>query len=122
MPSVKNKAADSGETSAAFKRRFMIRLVAVLIGGMFLDGYILGIIGPVTGTMAGDLGLSDLWSGLIAAGALFGIFFGAPLGGWAADKFGRKPLFLIDMGLFVIASAMQFFVDSSPGSCSWCGC
>jgi putative MFS transporter len=91
----------------------MIRLLAVLIGGMFLDGYILGIIGPVSGTMADDLGLSSLWEGLIAAGALFGIFIGAPLGGWAADKFGRKPLFLIDMGLFVVASAMQFFVDEA---------
>jgi MFS transporter, putative metabolite transport protein len=111
VPSIKNTAVDSGETSAAFKRRFMIRLIAVLIGGMFLDGYILGIIGPVTGTMADDLGLSSLWEGLIAAGALLGILVGAPLGGWAADKFGRKPLFLIDMGLFVIASAMQFFVD-----------
>src|SRR5262245_21925730 len=88
----------------------MRRLIAVLIGGMLLDGYILGSIGPVAGTMADDLGLSTLWEGLIAAGALFGILIGSPLGGWAADKFGRKPLFMIDMGLFVIASAMQFFV------------
>jgi putative MFS transporter len=113
VPSIKSTAADSSQTSAAFKRRFMIRLVAVLIGGMFLDGFILGAIGPVTGTMAEDLGLSTLWEGLIAAGALLGIFIGSPLGGWAADKFGRKPLFLIDMGLFVIASAMQFFVDEA---------
>jgi putative MFS transporter len=111
VPSIKDTTA--GETSAGFKRRFMIRLVAVLAGGMFLDGYILGIIGPVTGTMADDLGLSELWEGLIAAGALLGIFVGSPLGGWAGDKFGRKPLFMVDMGLFVIASAMQFFVDSA---------
>ena len=38
----------SNEPSSKFKRRFMVRLVAVFIGGMFLDGYILGIIGPVT--------------------------------------------------------------------------
>jgi MFS transporter, putative metabolite transport protein len=113
VSSIENTAALSVETSAAFKRRFMIRLVAVLIGGMFLDGYILGIIGPVTGTMAADLGLSTLWEGLIAAAALLGIFIGSPLGGWASDKFGRKPLFMTDIGLFVIASAMQFFVDSA---------
>jgi MFS transporter, putative metabolite transport protein len=112
--------AASDDTSAAFKRRFMRRLVGVLIGGMFLDGYILGIVGPVTSDMTAELGLSDLWVGLIAAGPLFGIFIGSPLGGWATDKFGRKPLFLIDMGLFVIASslqfvagALQFFVDSA---------
>jgi putative MFS transporter len=81
MPTTKQVSGDQRETSAAFKRRFMRRLMAVLLGGMFLDGYILGIIGPVTGTMTADLGLSTLWVGLIAAAALLGIFIGSPLGG-----------------------------------------
>jgi MFS transporter, putative metabolite transport protein len=80
VPSIKNTADDSDQAAAAFKRRFMCRLVLVLTGGMFLDGYILGIVGPVTGTMSDDLGLSDLWEWLIAAGALFGILVGSPLG------------------------------------------
>ncbi|NEA98530.1 MFS transporter [Streptomyces sp. SID13726] len=91
----------------------MRRLILVLTGGMLLDGYILGIIGPVTGTMSADLGLTSLWEGLIAAAALLGIFVGSPLGGWATDKFGRKPMFLVDMGLFVLASGLQFFADSA---------
>jgi len=94
----------------------MIRLVAVFIGGMFLDGYILGIIGPVTGLMREDLQLDDLALGLIAAGPLVGIFVGSPLAGWATDKFGRKSMFLVDMGLFVIASGAQFFVTSGDGA------
>ena len=60
---MKGKTADSadrGDTSAAFKKRFLARLVTVLIGGMFLDGYILGIVGPVTQTMSEDLQLSSL--------------------------------------------------------------
>jgi putative MFS transporter len=77
---------------------------------MFLDGYILGIIGPVTGLIQDDLQVNDLMIGLIAAGTLFGIFVGAPVGGWLTDKYGRKPMFLIDMGLFVLASFLQFFV------------
>lgn len=104
------------ETSSRFKRRFMFRLVAVFIGGMFLDGYILGIIGPVTGLMRTDLQLDALSLGLIAAGPLVGIFVGSPLAGWAADKFGRKPMFLMDMGLFLAASAAQFFVTSGDGA------
>lgn len=100
------------ETSSAFKRRFMIRMILVLTGGTFLDGYILGIVGPVSGKMTAELAISPVWEGLIAAGALFGILLGSPLGGWAGDKFGRKPLFLLDMGLFVVASLMQFFVGS----------
>ncbi|WFR84195.1 MFS transporter [Arthrobacter sp. Y-9] len=94
----------------------MVRLVAVFIGGMFLDGYILGIIGPVTGLMRADLQLDELSLGLIAAGPLAGIFVGSPLAGWAADKFGRKPMFLVDMGLFLLASAAQFFVTAGDGA------
>ncbi|WP_321803709.1 MFS transporter [Burkholderia sp. BCC1993] len=100
------------QTSSAFKRRFMIRMIIVLTGGTFLDGYILGIVGPVSGKMTAELGISPVWEGLIAAGALFGILVGSPLGGWAGDRFGRKPLFMLDMGLFVLASFMQFFVGS----------
>ncbi|BAK76229.1 general substrate transporter [Pseudogulbenkiania sp. NH8B] len=109
---VVSAVAIEDETSAAFKRRFMIRMILVLTGGTFLDGYILGIVGPVAGKMTAELGISVVWEGLIAAGALFGILFGSPLGGWAGDKFGRKPLFMLDIGLFVIASVMQFFTNS----------
>jgi putative MFS transporter len=100
-------------SSAAFKKRFMWRLIIVLVGGMLLDGYILGIIGPVTPTLEHNLGLSSTQIGMVAAMALLGILIGSPLGGWAADKWGRKPLFMIDMSLFVLASAMQFFTDSA---------
>jgi putative MFS transporter len=99
-------------TTAARKRRFMIRMVAVLIGGMFLDGYVLGVVGPIAGTMSHDLGISAAWEGLIAAGALLGILIGSPIGGWAADKWGRKPLFTFDIALFTVASSLQFFIDS----------
>ena len=108
--------SSSRETSSKFKRRFMVRLVAVFIGGMFLDGYILGIIGPVTGPMRSELQLDALSLGMIAAGPLAGIFVGSPLAGWATDKFGRKPMFLVDMGLFLVASAAQFFVTSGDGA------
>ena len=83
MPSIKNTAAGSDQSSAAFKRRFMIRLVAVLIGGMFLDGFILGIMGTVISPISAELNFSELWEGLIAASALLGILIGSPLGGLA---------------------------------------
>jgi len=53
-------AADSGGASAAAKRRFLIRLTAVMCGGMFLDGYILGIIGTVIGKISTDLQFSAI--------------------------------------------------------------
>lgn len=112
MSVMDNAAGMPDEASAAFKRRFMLRMVTVLTGGMLLDGYILGVIGPVTGQMQTELGLSSLDLGLIASAALFGILLGSPLGGWASDKYGRKPLFMIDMAMFVVASFLQFFINS----------
>ena len=114
MSSTKNPADHRNVTLEAGKRRFLIRMVTVLIGGMVLDGYVLGIIGPVSGIMGEDLQLTAFWQGLIAAAALIGILIGSPIGGWAGDRFGRKPLFLMDIGLFCVASGLQFFVDS-PG-------
>ncbi|TQC44682.1 MFS transporter [Rhodococcus sp. WS4] len=104
--------AERDTPSAASKRRFLTRLVTVLIGGMFLDGYVLGVVGPVSATMADDLQISALWEGMIAAAALVGVLLGSPIGGWAADKWGRKPLFTFDIILFIVASGMQFFIDS----------
>ncbi|WP_157635700.1 MFS transporter [Nostocoides japonicum] len=91
----------------------MKRLIVVLIGGMLLDGYILGIVGPVNETMTADLAITPAVEGLIAAAALIGIGVGSPIGGWAGDKWGRKPLFMVDIALFSVASAMQFFVHSA---------
>lgn len=117
MSSLENTTAVSVETdedrkSAAFKKRFMLRMIIVLTGGMFLDGYILGIVGPVSGKMTADLAISPFWEGLIAAGALFGILIGSPLGGWAGDRYGRKPLFMLDMALFLLSSVLQLFVGA----------
>lgn len=112
MTTMTKPTVNRAPVTDATKRRFLIRMVTVLIGGMVLDGYVLGIIGPVSGTMAEDLQLTALWQGLIAAAALVGILIGSPIGGWAADKWGRKPIFMFDIGLFAVASAMQFFVDS----------
>ena len=97
-------------SSDAFKKRFIWRLIVVLVGGMLLDGYILGILGPVTGTLKVEIGLSTVQIGALSAMALLGILVGSPIGGWAADKWGRRPLFFVDISLFVLASGHR----SSP--------
>jgi MFS transporter, putative metabolite transport protein len=113
MSDLTNAASDPGGGTAVInKRRFQARMITVLIGGMFLDGYILGIIGPVAGTMSEDLQVSSLMQGLIAAAALLGILVGAPIGGWATDKWGRRPLFMFDIALFTVVSCLQFFIES----------
>lgn len=107
-----NAVADTAR-SQVDRRRFLVRLTVVVAGGMFIDGYILGIIGTVIGAITTDLNMSVYGEGLIGAAALIGIFAGGPLGGWLADKFGRKPMFTLDLAMFVGCSVLQFFVDSS---------
>ncbi|WP_376766161.1 MFS transporter [Arthrobacter mobilis] len=79
-------------------------------GGMFIDGFILGGIGVVMPAITQELQLSAAWQGLIGASALIGIFFGGPLGGYLADKVGRRPMFICTLALFLIGSAAQFFI------------
>ncbi|GAB90169.1 MFS transporter [Gordonia rhizosphera] len=108
--------AASGNPRAAQdprKRRFLIKLSAVIAGGMFIDGFILGGIGLVMPSLSDDLGLSATWQGLIGASALIGIFFGGPIGGLLADKVGRKPMFTVDLAIFLIGSVAQFFVGEA---------
>ncbi|MGV9867474.1 MFS transporter [Rhodococcus koreensis] len=112
MTITNNEPVDIDQQSVD-KKRFLVKLTGVIAGGMFIDGYILGIIGTVIGAITLDLGMSLFWEGLIGASALIGIFVGGPLGGWLADKLGRKPLFTIDLLIFTAGSVLQFFVDSA---------
>jgi len=112
MTITNNELVDIDQQSVD-KKRFLVKLTGVIAGGMFIDGYILGIIGTVIGAITLDLGMSLFWEGLIGASALIGIFIGGPLGGWLADKLGRKPLFTIDLLIFTVGSVLQFFVDSA---------
>lgn len=63
--------------------------------------------------ISSDLHLSALWEGLIGSSALIGIFIGGPLGGWLADKLGRRPMFTIDLAIFLVGSIAQFFVSNA---------
>jgi putative MFS transporter len=92
------------------QRRFLGKLSLVIAGGMFIDGFILGGIGVVMPSITEDLQLSAAWQGLIGASALIGIFFGGPLGGYLADKVGRKPMFTFTLAIFLIGSVAQFFI------------
>lgn len=81
-------------------------------GGWLLDGYVLSIIGVALMQAATQLQLSNFWQGMIAASALFGMFFGGFLGGWLSDLIGRKKLYFIAPTLFVLCSVAQLWTDS----------
>lgn len=95
---------------AVKQARFIRKLTALISGGSFIDGFILGGIGIVMPAITTGLSLTTGWQGLIGASALFGTFFGGPLGGYLADRIGRRPMFTIDLLTFLIGSIAQFFV------------
>lgn len=90
---------------------FHVRVAAYTTGGLFIDGYILGMIGIALAQLGPQLGLGAVWTGLIGASALAGIFFGAPLFGWITDRVGRQTMYVADLLVFLIASVLQFFVE-----------
>ena len=108
---MKTSPGRSGRTPEQTKhRRFLGKLSLVIAGGMFIDGFILGGIGVVMPAITDELQLSAAWQGLIGASALIGIFFGGPLGGYLADKVGRKPMFTFTLAIFLVGSVSQFFL------------
>jgi len=91
---------------------FHLRVTAYTTGGMFVDGYILGIVGFGLVGAAAEFGLGSWWIGLLGAGALVGIFLGSLAFGWVTDNVGRRVMYLADLALFIVGSLGQLVVSS----------
>lgn len=91
---------------------FHLRVTAFTTGGMFVDGWILGLVGYGLVGAKAEFGLASWWVGLIGAGALIGIFAGSLAFGRMTDLVGRKAMFTADVMLFVVTSVAQLFVTS----------
>ncbi|MFJ9820110.1 MFS transporter [Streptomyces sp. NPDC101151] len=92
------------------RRRLHTKLKLATQIGEGIDGYIIGGIGMAMTALTADLHLSTVMEGLVGASPLIGIFVGGPLFGRLADRFGRRPVFLADMLIFLLGSVLQFFV------------
>ncbi|MFE5025672.1 MFS transporter [Streptomyces sp. NPDC056656] len=92
------------------RARLHFRLKTATQLGQGLDGYVIGGIGMAMTALTADLHLGTVAQGLVGASPLIGIFFGGPVFGWLADRFGRRPVFMVDMLIFLISSVAQFFV------------
>lgn len=90
---------------------FHLRLTIYSSGGPFLDGYILSIIGIALTQIGPQLNLNAVWSGLIGASALLGIFIGGFFG-YLTDKIGRQLMYTLDFIILIVASVLQFWVQT----------
>ena len=82
-------------------------LVIVALGITWvLDGLEVTLAGAVSGALKASLSLrlSDAQVGLSASAYLTGAVLGALLFGWLTDRFGRKRLFFVTLGVYVLAT------------------
>ncbi|MGH8213683.1 MAG: MFS transporter, partial [Rhodanobacteraceae bacterium] len=91
--------------------RFHTLVVLALGITWVLDGLEVTITGAIAGALKSSpvLHLSDAQVGLAASCYLIGAVCGALLFGWLTDKLGRKRLFNVTLGLYLVATALTAF-------------
>ncbi|HEY5264762.1 MAG TPA: MFS transporter [Steroidobacteraceae bacterium] len=94
-------------------RLFHLRTAVASSGGVFSDGFGLGIIGISLSRAPAALGLSPVWMGLLGGASLLGLFAGALLTGPVADRFGRRPIFAYNMVILATLSLLQGVTGSA---------
>lgn len=94
-------------------RPFHLRVAIASSGGVFSDGFGLGIIGIALSRAGAQMHLSAVWLGLLGGASLLGLFAGALLTGPVADRFGRRPIFAHNMLLLGALSVVQSFAGSA---------
>jgi MFS family permease len=80
--------------------------------GVFLDAFDLFIIGVAMPLLAREFGASAAETGLIAAASPLGAIFGAAIAGHIADRIGRKLVFAVDLGMFVVFALLSAFAPN----------
>src|SRR4051812_42731729 len=108
MPQPKPRAK-----SAPVVRPGVVIGVCMLIAG--LDGFDIQAFGVAAPKMAPALGLHPAQLGMIGSIATVGLMVGAFAGGWAADRWGRKPVLLAAVtmfGVFSLGTALAVDGDS----------
>ena len=91
--------------------RFHSLVVLALGITWVLDGLEVTITGSIAGALKSSpvLRLTDAQIGLAASGYLAGAVAGALFFGWLTDRLGRKRLFTLTLGLYLVATAATAF-------------
>ena len=90
---------------------FHTRVIVALGITWVLDGLEVTLAGAVAGALKASpaLRLTDVEIGISASAYLAGAVLGALLFGWLTDRFGRKRLFFVTLGVYVVGTATTAF-------------
>ena len=83
-----------------------LRVLVAVILGQIACGYSLGISGTALSEAVKYIQISDLWTGLIGAGALIGLA-GSLIVGRISDKIGRRRMLMINMYILAIFTLLH---------------
>jgi len=95
---------------AALDRRSWLALL-VLCGALFLDALDVSMVGVALPSIQNDLAMSTSSLQWVVSAYVLGYGGFLLLGGRAADLLGRRRLFLISLGVFLVASALGGLAD-----------
>ncbi|WP_313807067.1 MFS transporter [Sphingobium sp.] len=95
-------------------RKTSLLVTALCWIALFSEGYDMGALGAVLPSMMADPDwhLDAAMAGMMASAALVGMFFGGYIFGTFADRFGRKPAYLVCFSLFSVASGLAALAPS----------
>ncbi len=82
---------------------------------MFIDGFVFASVASALAgsAMTRDIGVTSTWSQLISSSTLIGTFFGGLLLGYVTDRLGRRPMFTIDLSVFLGCAVLMLFVGQA---------
>lgn len=102
---VVDETTDHSTPAARRKARRMTSLVmAIALGGVFVDAYDFTSLGIGTIQLRHQFHLSANQVGMLSATMAVSALFGALFGGYLVDKLGRKRMFLLDLWFFVFSA------------------
>ncbi|ALL69714.1 Major facilitator superfamily (MFS) transporter (plasmid) [Paraburkholderia caribensis MBA4] len=79
-------------------------VIAIALGGVFLDAYDLTSLAYGIKDIAKQFALSPVQVGFVSSAITFGAILGALFGGYLTDRIGRYRVFMADMLFFVVAA------------------
>jgi MFS transporter, AAHS family, 4-hydroxybenzoate transporter len=91
---------------------FLIGVWALCGMVLFLDGYDLTVIAFLAPEVVKEFGFTNASLGLVFSAGLVGMAIGGPLGGWAADRYGRRLPIVISCFVFGCATLAMLLATS----------